>query len=63
VFGVAVGVAIFQAAGSDGAASTVASGAQAGLVVATAAAALGALAAVSGLPRAAWRPALARLTD
>jgi EmrB/QacA subfamily drug resistance transporter len=63
VFGVAVGVAIFQAAGSDGAASTIAAGAQAGLVAATLAAVLGALAATAGLPRAAWRPALARAAD
>src|SRR3954468_8470945 len=62
VFGVAVGVAIFQAAGSEGAAG-VASGTQAALVVATLAAALGSAAAATGLPRPAWRPALARATD
>jgi hypothetical protein len=54
VFGVAVVVAIFEGAGS------VAAGTQAGLVTATLAAALGAVLATAGLPRAAWRPGIAR---
>jgi len=63
VFGVAVGVAIFQAAGGEAGASSIAAGTQAGLVAATVAAALGAALATAGLPRAAWRPVLARAVD
>ena len=63
VFGVAVSVAIFQAAGGAAGVSSVAAGTQAGLVSATLAAALGAVLATAGLPRAAWRPALARAAD
>jgi EmrB/QacA subfamily drug resistance transporter len=63
VFGVAVGVAIFQAAAAPGGASAVAAGAQNGLLAAALAAGLGAAAATAGLPRPAWRPTLARAID
>jgi hypothetical protein len=63
VFGVAGGVALFQAAGGEGGAASIASGTQAGLVAATLAAGLGALAATAGLPRVGRRPALVRATD